>query len=256
MKTEEKLRSAMHAFADSIRPEPASWRKIERRLARTTAMRWRPLVTASLAAAAIVALITIRFVGDSSPRGLELVSPTTTATPASPSPSPSPEPTNGVVVRRDGADNVLTSPDGEWTLRFPSSWHLMDESPSSPAGTASWFISTYEMGSTDVTDADILMSFSIDPNSERIATAILLEQSCPKEAALDVRECGRRTIDGKSWAYVVFYNEADPVLRIRAYLAAGTRLYRSDTQMFGATNHADRLQLVEEIIASFVIEGG
>ncbi|HEY3725470.1 MAG TPA: hypothetical protein VGN59_19120 [Acidimicrobiia bacterium] len=115
MKIEDRVRGALHEYADRIEPEPGSWARIEARLddaPRPRRRARRPLVLAGVAVALIVVVVgalVVRARDD----GVHVSTVPSTVTSAPPPVAPT-SPPNGVLVgKRGGELVVLGEQDGQ-----------------------------------------------------------------------------------------------------------------------------------------------
>lgn len=84
MTTEDRLRAAMRAHAESIEPAPDGWTRIQERLHTMPSRRARFLVVPAAAATVAAVLIGVSLLGDDDPTAPPVAEPTSTTTTAPP----------------------------------------------------------------------------------------------------------------------------------------------------------------------------
>lgn len=238
MKIEEQLRTAIHDYTDRIHTDPAAWSRIHESMTSRPPHRWRSVAVASVAAAALLALIAVRVIADR-PQGLKVVTPS---------------------VNDSTDQQVLTTPDGDWELRFPKDWHLQEGRSGYPEDLVyDSQISTAAIEHTDEwaqLDGEILIHLSVvarkpagsGSTNERPMTI------CGGDSPT-IMECTTQSINGRTWGRADASKLAgrNVAYFITMFLTTPEREYEALAIIYGSDNLDARIAQVEQIFSSFVI---
>jgi hypothetical protein len=252
MKIEERLRSAITEYTDSIHPNSVAWQRIDGRMSNSASRQLRPIAVAFLAVAALAVLISVRLMADRSPQGIDFITP---------------------IPAEDFRTHVIL---GGFEFKYPKSWTL-SESGTEDLSSEMWslwnpaYASEGDLYSPqyfqDGKPSDgIMMDFESGLlNPKALTIDELLDptrvgySSCapnPEYPEIVVLECKKVTINGRVWGRVLRQWPAGHSFTPQRFLIVFTQVegrgYSATALLFG-TDFASRMAHVEQMLATLVI---